>query len=179
MGNILLVILLLLTGFYCGCVNSVKEISRRDTFLADNLRPASTINSANPTEQYSLNVNFIGPVMPENFKTNLSAEKNTFQGTASWYSETDFGILETTANMEVFNEDDLTCAMWDIPFGTMLCVTNLENGKSIVVRVNDRGPAKRLVRQGRVIDLSKKAFSRIAHLKKGLVKVKITFLSTI
>lgn len=100
-----------------------------------------------------------------------------YQGTASWYSRYDPGVLKTTANMEIFNHDDLTCAMWGIPFGAKLRVTNLENDKSVVVRVNDRGPARRLVRQGRLIDLSKKAFSKIASLDEGLVEVEISVLS--
>ncbi|MCP4653753.1 MAG: septal ring lytic transglycosylase RlpA family protein [Candidatus Omnitrophica bacterium] len=94
-------------------------------------------------------------------------------GTASWYSQTDRGIKRTTANMEVFDDHQLTCAMWNVPFGTLLKVTNCENGKSIMVRVNDRGPARRLVKRGRIIDLTKKAFAEIADLKKGLIKVKI------
>jgi rare lipoprotein A len=99
------------------------------------------------------------------------------QGVASWYSESDAGILATTANMELFDDEQLTCAIWDIPFNTLIRVTNLDNGKSIIVRVNDRGPAKRLVRKGRIIDLTKEAFSRIADLDNGLIKVKITILS--
>lgn len=69
-----------------------------------------------------------------------------------------------------FNEELLECASWEYPLGTVLKVTNLENGKSVIVRVVDRGPAKRL---GRIIDLTKYAFSRIANLKQGLIKVKI------
>jgi len=108
----------------------------------------------------------------------LLQEIASYRGKASWYSMRDRGVLKTTANMEIFNDKELTCAMWDIPFGTLLKVTNLENGKAVIVRVNDRGPAKRLVRKGRIVDLTKKAFSRIASLKKGLVKVEITILSS-
>ena len=107
------------------------------------------------------------------------AQEDAFRGLASWYSETDPGVLKTTANMEIFDDRQLTCAIWGVPFGTLLRVTNLENGKEVVVRVNDRGPAKRLVRKGRVIDLTKEAFSMIAHPKKGLVKVKVITLSSL
>lgn len=98
------------------------------------------------------------------------------QGVASWYSEEDPGILETTANMEIFDDDQLTCAMWNMPFNALLEVTNLNNGKSVVVRVNDRGPAKRLVAEGRIIDLTKEAFSRIAILREGLVSVEVVIV---
>ncbi|MBD3379679.1 MAG: septal ring lytic transglycosylase RlpA family protein [Candidatus Omnitrophica bacterium] len=94
-------------------------------------------------------------------------------GLASWYSEESPGINRTTANMEIFDDTAMTCAMWDIPFGTMLEVRNLENGRSVVVRVNDRGPARRFHRRGRVIDLTREAFRRIAHPDKGLVTVTV------
>ncbi|MFC1666256.1 septal ring lytic transglycosylase RlpA family protein [Candidatus Omnitrophota bacterium] len=98
------------------------------------------------------------------------------KGMASWYSEEDPGVLETTANMEQFDDTRLTCAVWQIPFDTILKVTNLENGKSVYVRVNDRGPAKRLVKKGRIIDLTKTAFSKISDLKKGLIRVKVEII---
>jgi len=97
----------------------------------------------------------------------------TVKGMASWYSEQDPGVLETTANMEAFDDSKFTCAMWGMPFNALLKVTNLENGKFVYVRVNDRGPAKRLVQEGRMIDLTKKAFSRINSLEKGLCQVQI------
>lgn len=97
-------------------------------------------------------------------------------GIASWYSEDDPGILPTTANMELFNDQELTCAIWDVPFHTLIRVTNLANGKAVIVRVNDRGPAKRLVRQGRIIDLTKSAFGRIASLDEGLIEIKMEIL---
>ena len=98
-------------------------------------------------------------------------------GEASWYSQTDPGILLTTANMEIFNDKELTCAIWGVPFNTIIKVTNVENGKSIIVRVNDRGPAKRLVRSGRVIDLTKSAFAVLADNSKGLIRVELEILS--
>ncbi len=95
------------------------------------------------------------------------------KGKASWYSQNDSGILLTTANMERFDDSELTCAIWDMPFNTILKVTNLENGKSVIVRVNDRGPAKRL---NRTIDLTKQAFSKIADLDKGLADVSVEII---
>ncbi len=98
----------------------------------------------------------------------VATSPTIIKGKASWYSQNDPGILLTTANMERFDDSLLTCAMWDLPFNTILKVTNLENGKSVLVRVNDRGPARRL---NRPIDLTKEAFSRIADLDKGLADV--------
>ena len=89
--------------------------------------------------------------------------------TASWYGGGE-KLNEYTASGERFNPNVLTCASYAYPFGTLVRVTNLENNKGIEVRVNDRGPNKRL---GRAIDLTREAFSRIADLKQGLLQVQI------
>jgi rare lipoprotein A len=103
-------------------------------------------------------------------------------GQASWYSyqscvrEGTSGVF--TATGERFNENDFTCAMPNRSmFGKMVRVTNLDNGKSVTVRCNDYGPAKRLVKKGRIIDLSKGAFAKIASLKRGLIFVRIEVLN--
>src|SRR5215207_641977 len=72
-------------------------------------------------------------------------------GAASWYGPGFHG--KKTANGERFNTNDLTAAHKTLPFGTQLRVTNERTGKSVVVRINDRGPYA----HGRVIDLSKAA----------------------
>lgn len=99
-----------------------------------------------------------------------SSPWNPAFGIASWYSEADPGIHLTTANGEIFDDSQFTCASWDFPFGTWLRVTRLSNGNAVFCRVNDRGPAKRL---GRLIDLTKSAFREIAPLQAGLVTVKV------
>ncbi len=92
-------------------------------------------------------------------------------GTASWYGNEFNG--RKTANGEVFNENLFTAAHRTLPFGSIVEVTNTENGKKTQVRINDRGPFI----DGRIIDLSKKAFQQIADPKKGLVEVKIKVIS--
>jgi len=77
-----------------------------------------------------------------------------------------------TASGERFNQFAMTAAHKTLPFGTMLRVTNLENGKSVQVKVNDRGPFIR----GRIIDLTRAAFARIGDTKKGLLPVTISTL---
>ena len=106
-----------------------------------------------------------------------TAQDSIFRaGEASWYSQIDPGILLTTANMEIFDDTGLTCAIWGVPFNTLIKVTNITNGRSIIVRVNDRGPAKRLVNGGRVVDLTKSAFSRLADTGEGLIRVELEIL---
>lgn len=121
---------------------------------------------------FSVSVRVSVPVRrTENFSVRRT--EMVIKGTASWYSQDDPGILETTANMEIFDDSRYTCAMWDVPFNTILKVTNLRNGRFVIVRVNDRGPARRL---NRVIDLTKSAFSQIADLEKGLAEVSVEII---
>ena len=88
-------------------------------------------------------------------------------GMASFYGGSWHG--KKTANGEIFNENSLTAAHRTLPFGTRVRVTNLDNGKSVVVRINNRGPYS----NGRIIDLSKAAFSRIASTSRGVTRVKL------
>lgn len=96
---------------------------------------------------------------------------------ASWYGgkedKTDPWTHIRTANGEKFNENALTAASWQYPFNTRLRVTCVSTGRSVIVRVNDRGPCKKLCRSGRVLDLSKSAFQRIADLNTGVITVNI------
>jgi len=98
------------------------------------------------------------------------------EGTASWYS-VESCIKEsgqcTMANGEVLNDNDYICASWDYRFGTILDVTNVDTGRTVTVTVKDRGPAKRLYNRGRIIDLSKAAFSQIANLRQGIIRVSV------
>ena len=89
------------------------------------------------------------------------------EGGASYYADKYQG--RTTANGEIFNQNAMTAAHKRLPFGTRVSVTNLDNGKRVLVRINDRGPFIR----GRVIDLSKAAFQRIANTRVGVVDVKV------
>ncbi len=88
-------------------------------------------------------------------------------GYASWYGKEFQG--RRTASGEKFSKRKKTAAHRNLPFGTVVKVTNLENGKTVKVRINDRGPYK----DGRVIDLSRKAFKNIADLDQGKVRVGI------
>lgn len=106
------------------------------------------------------------------------ASFTSLEGEASWYSEFSPGIRPTTANMEKFDHDDLTCATWNIPFNTILKVTNVRNGKCVFVRVNDRGPAKRFYKKGRVVDLTMAAFRSIEDLDRGIARVKVKIVKT-
>lgn len=95
------------------------------------------------------------------------------KGIASFYAHHFHGLL--TANGEIFNNYDFTAAHTNLPFNTILLVTNLENGKSTVVRVNDRGPfAKK-----RIIDLSRPAAKRLGMINDGIINVDVQELDVI
>jgi len=89
------------------------------------------------------------------------------KGHASWYGNEYHG--RRTASGEIFDENDLTAAHRKHPFGTIVEVKNLRNGKRVRVRINDRGPFQR----GRIIDLSKAAARRIGMLQAGVVPVRV------
>ena len=89
------------------------------------------------------------------------------EGLASWYGGRFQGRL--TASGELFDTRQLTAAHKSLPFGTLVLVTNLENGRSVTVRINDRGPFV----PGRVIDLSLAAAAAIGLAGRGVAPVRL------
>jgi peptidoglycan lytic transglycosylase len=88
-------------------------------------------------------------------------------GTASWYGE--FFQGKQTASGEPYNMHDFTAAHPSLPLGTFVRITNLRNGKVVVVRINDRGP----VVDGRIIDVSYNAARALGFKERGLQKVRL------
>lgn len=96
------------------------------------------------------------------------------KGEASWYGETHRGRL--MADGKKFNPDRLTAASWFYPLGSRVEVTVRSPGmprRTVTVRITDRGPAERLVKSGRIIDLSRAAFAQLDSPHKGLVSVSV------
>ncbi len=91
----------------------------------------------------------------------------TLEGVASYYADDFHGKL--TSNGETFNMHDLTAAHRTFPFGTRIKVTNLDNQKTVYVRVNDRGPFV----DGRIIDLSLGAAKEISLIQTGTARVRL------
>ena len=92
---------------------------------------------------------------------------NIIEGKASFYGPKFHG--KTTANGEKMDKFGMTCAHKTLPFGTMLEVTNLANGKKVVVRVNDRGPYS----GSRIIDISLEAAKRLKMIERGIQRVQV------
>jgi rare lipoprotein A len=91
-------------------------------------------------------------------------------GIASWYGPAFYG--KRTANGEIYDGDLLSAAHRTLPMPVNVRVTNLENGRSIIVRVNDRGPYAR----GRIIDLSRRAAELLDVVKTGTARVRVTYI---
>lgn len=94
----------------------------------------------------------------------------TLEGIASYYADDYHG--RQTSNGEIFDMNALTAAHRTFPFGTTVRVTNVENKKKVVVRINDRGPFK----EGRIIDLSLAAAKELDLIRMGTARVKLEVL---
>lgn len=101
------------------------------------------------------------------FSSGLAHASTDFEqcGKASWYK-----LRGKTASGEAADPDGLTAAHRTLPFGTLATVTNLSNGQSVVVRINDRGPYAK----GRVIDVTQAAAQKLGMINQGIARVKVT-----
>lgn len=96
----------------------------------------------------------------------------TLRGKAVFYGDKWHG--RRTASGERFSQHEMTAAHRSLPFGTRVRVTNLANGRSVVVRINDRGPYGR--DRSRIIDLSKKAARELGFIDDGVTRVTVEVL---
>ena len=145
-----------------GCTSSVEvaaNIGKKYFNKKDNIYKSSPIYKVG--NKYQVKGKFYYP------------EKNMFYnetGIASWYGPKFHGKL--TANGEIYNQNALTAAHKTLPLPSAVKVTNLENNKSLILRVNDRGPFV----NDRIIDLSSKAADLLGLKKKGTGLVRVTIL---
>ncbi|MDP3536000.1 septal ring lytic transglycosylase RlpA family protein [Halomonas sp. M1] len=102
--------------------------------------------------------------------TAVANELETQQGVASFYSDRFQGA--TTASGERFDQQALTAAHPSLPFGTKVLVTRPDTGQKVEVLINDRGPFV----QGRVIDLSKRAATKLGMIRRGTAPVLLTLM---
>ncbi|MBN2200499.1 septal ring lytic transglycosylase RlpA family protein [bacterium] len=113
---------------------------------------------------------FCAPLPPDDRQT--PKQRDIAYGKASYYGTGDGFHGKKTASGEIFDRNKLTAAHRTLPFGTRCRVTNRSNGRSVVVRINDRGPFVK----GRIIDLSWAAAKRIGAERAGVVNVKLEVL---
>ena len=115
---------------------------------------------------FSVFLNSCSSVIRFGYKSsNEPTPQGKFRGWASYYADDFHG--KKTANGEIFDMNQLSAAHRSLPFGTKLKVVNLKNRKSIIVRINDRGPFN----YDRMIDLSKKAAEMLGFINQGIAEV--------
>ena len=95
--------------------------------------------------------------------------KNTFYGVSSFYGLNDGFDGNLTANGEVYDKDGISAAHKTLPLNSLVKVTNLENGKSVTLRINDRGPYIK----GRILDCSYGAAKKLDFVNQGTTEVKV------
>jgi rare lipoprotein A len=156
--------LLLSVFLFTGCSQKSSSVDY-NKFYKDTKN--SKINNSLEMHKYTMRPYSVFGIKYYPFIANIGDD---FEGTASWYGP-DFHSKKTS-NGEIYDMYDMTAAHKTLPMNTVVRVDNLENGKSIIVRINDRGPFVR----GRIIDLSNKAANEIDMVRKGTAKVKITVL---
>ena len=129
----------------------------------------TVLNGEKNVENERILIEEFVPVTVKENTVNTSAVRLIDRGTlkASWYGPKFHG--KNTANGEVYNQMALTAAHKYLSFGTLLKITNPKNGKSVIVRINDRGPYI----EGRELDLSKGAAIELGILEKGVARVKV------
>jgi len=139
------------------------------TLVVGGLVGFTMLNSANNEENERILVEEFVPVTVKESTVNTSSVEYINRRTikASWYGPKFHGKI--TANGEVYDQMALTAAHKSLSFGTLLKVTNPKNGRSVIVRINDRGPYI----EGRELDLSKGAAIELGILAKGVARVKI------
>ncbi|MAW74557.1 MAG: hypothetical protein CMG09_01335 [Candidatus Marinimicrobia bacterium] len=103
-------------------------------------------------------------------KSTYSKHKKIYKGVASWYGPNFHGKL--TANGEVYDQYGVTAAHKELPLNTIARVTNLDNDKSIILRINDRGPYAK----NRILDCSYGAAKKLDFLNQGTANVKIEII---
>jgi rare lipoprotein A len=137
-----------LANIFAGCASTPRFTGRNDR----------TVPTANPASPVSTRTSSDGKALL------------TLEGVASYYADDFHG--RKTSNGEVYDMYGLTAAHRNLPFGTKILVTNLENDKALVVRVNDRGP----FHEDRIIDLSLGAARELGFEQRGTARVRLDII---
>ena len=163
-----LLIILAVIHILQGCSGAKSRYQQKYDSSPDRLPSAEELKDAIPrAELKSRGGNRHYQVHGRHYKVLHSAEDFTEEGIASWYGKKFHGHL--TSNGEIYDMYAMSAAHKNLPLPTYVLVTNLENKKSVIVRVNDRGP----FHQNRIIDLSYSAAYKLDMLKVGTAKVSV------
>jgi len=159
-----IIFIFIMAIFFIGCSNREENIYLNNTY-----KPKTTSSYISNTKKTKLKPY---KVLGRWYYPRYVNVGETFRGISSWYGPDFHGKL--TANGEIYNMYAYTAANKIMPLGTIIKVTNLNNNKSVVVRINDRGP---FVKE-RILDLSYVAGKKIGIDKTGTAPVEIVVLKT-
>ena len=162
--NVIRLFVVALAGtLLAACAQSSSVLTRNSEFVTPS-RQASLQHNRTASFVTNRRVASAKKHIPFARHNNAAPTQIASQGIASFYTED-----QETASGEKFDTNDLTAAHPTLPFGTRLRVTNVANGRSVTVRINDRGPFI----TGRSVDVSYSAAERIGILDRGVAKVKL------
>jgi len=161
LGRLLILLFLLNILFSCSSAPRYGSASEKK---------APSKSAAKVSQNKSAKEKSASRLIPVEKNPTLSYQRQ-WTGEASWYGKDFHG--KKTANGEIFNMHQLTAAHRTLPLGSVVQVTNLDNGKSVQVRINDRGPYI----HGRLIDLSYGAAKQLDFTQHGTATVRLQVLS--
>jgi len=163
----------LLLAVISACSSHTGRYQQKNDSTPTRLPSQAELSDAIPrAESYSRGGNKDYQVRGKNYSVLSSAENFKQSGIASWYGKKFHGHL--TSNGEIYNMYSMSAAHKNLPLPTYVKVTNNDNNKSVVVRVNDRGP----FHENRIIDLSYSAAYKLDMLKAGTANVTIEAITT-
>ncbi len=170
-NRLFLQLLLLSTLLLLSACSSSRYQQKHDSIPTRTPNKAELTDAIPRAEPHSLGGNKDYQVWGKTYKVLKSAQGFEQLGTASWYGKKFHGHL--TSNGEIYDMYAMSAAHKNLPLPTYLKVTNIDNNKSVIVRVNDRGP----FHQSRIVDLSYSAAYKLDMLKTGTAQVKITAIT--
>ena len=166
------VLLVFITLFLSACSKQYGRYQQANDSTPTRLPSAGELHDAVPrAEPHSRGGNKHYQVRGKHYQVLKSAENFSQTGIASWYGKKFHGHL--TSNGEIYDMYAMSAAHKNLPLPTYVKVTNLSNNKSVIVRVNDRGP----FHEGRIIDLSYSAAYKLDMLKTGTARVEISAIT--
>lgn len=168
LNTIRLCLIFLLISIFTGCTKTIYSSNPYRTYQATYSKVApQKIRDSKAMHRATMKSYVIAGIR---YYPTTARVGDKLNGIASWYGPNFHSKL--TSNGEIYNMYAMTAAHKTLPMNTMVKVVNLENGKNVIVRVNDRGPFV----AGRIIDLSNVAAHKIDMVKKGTARVKVTIL---
>lgn len=144
----------------------IAPIAKAEGYFTNDLQLVKISNPIKDKEIKHVAAN-VEKTTTNNVTEAVEEAKEKLTGIVSWYADKFHG--RKTSSGELYNKNELTAAHRSLPFGTKVKVTNIKNGKSVIVKINDRGPHSK----SRVLDLSRAAFTEIGSINAGILNIEM------